>query len=137
MEGSLQLLNKLKQKYILAVATGVNPIIFRDEVIPKFKVPNVFSQILFTYEIDDPEKHKPHPFMLQEIMITQKVTPGETIFVGDAKTDVQTALAADVMPVVVLTGHLNKEQAQELNVKYIIDDVTRLEEVLSQIDKET
>lgn len=131
VNGSIELLNRLKRGYALAIATGAHPKILKEQVFKKFSIPNVFSQIISAYEIDDPEKHKPHPFMLQEIMKTQHVTPAETIFVGDAKSDVLMAKAANVLPVVVLTGHLNKQEAEELGVKNIIPDVTSLEGILN------
>jgi len=43
------------------------------------------------------------------------------------------AFAAGVIPVVVLTGLLTKNKAKEMNVKYIIEDVTKLEKVLDQL----
>lgn len=55
--------------------------------------------------------------------------------VGDAANDVLMAQNADILPVVVLTGHLNEEQAKELKVKHIINDVTDLPKVLNQLNK--
>ena len=55
--------------------------------------------------------------------------------VGDAENDVLMAKGADVTPIVVLTGHLTKEQAENLGVKFIIPDITRLEDVLEVISK--
>lgn len=73
---------------------------------------------------------KPHPFILQKIMQTQGVKPSETIFVGDAQSDMQMAWNAKVEPVAVLTGHLSRQEAEYLGVKFIIEDVTKLEPVL-------
>src|SRR6266704_609902 len=131
--GSNELLKKLKETYILAVATGAHPKVLKDEVFPRFEIPDVFSDIVFTYEIADPEHHKPHPYMLKKIMKTQGVTPEETIFVGDARNDVVMAQNAHVTPVVALTGHLNRKEAAELGVKYIIEDVTKLDSVLQML----
>lgn len=128
---SVDLLKRLKEKYILAVATGAHPKVLKEEVFSKFGIPDVFSEIIFTYEIDNPELHKPHPYMLETIMKHQGATPEETIFVGDAGNDVQMALNAHVQPVVVLTGHLTKEEAEKMGVKDIIPDVTHLEEILN------
>ncbi len=137
VDGSVELLVRLYKKYRLAIATGANPKVLRDEIFPKFNIPNVFFQIIHTNDIEDPEKQKPHPFMLEEIMKVQKVLPDETIFVGDAITDVQMAQAADVTPIVVLTGQLSRKEAENLNVQFIIDDVTKLEEVLERINSKT
>ena len=129
LPGTNDLLKRLNQKYILAVATG-NTHKMLDEIIPHFSIPNVFSQIVSSHDLNDQEKAKPHPYMLEIIMKTQGVTPNETVFVGDARTDVQMAFNAHVTPIVVLTGHLNREEAEELGVKKIIPDITHLENVL-------
>lgn len=131
VDGSNDLLRKLKENYILAVATGAHPEVLKGEVFPKFGIPDVFSDILFTYEIDDPEHHKPHPFMLETIMKRHNIAPVETIYVGDAKNDVVMAQRAHVLPIVVLTGHLNRNQAEDLGVKHILDDVTQLPSLLA------
>lgn len=130
LPGINELLLRLKEKYILAVATGNHPKMLKEKIIPQFGIPNVFSQIFSTFEIEDPEKMKPHPFMLQDIMKKLGCKAEETLFIGDAKTDVQMAYNAGVIPVVVLTGHLNRKEAEELKVKYIIDKVTSIESVL-------
>lgn len=130
LPGVNKLLLRLKEKYILAVATGNHPKMLKEKILPQFNIPNVFSQIFSTFEIEDPEKMKPHPYMLEDIMKKQGCKPEETLFIGDAKTDVQMAYNAGVIPVAVLTGHLSRKEAEDLNVKYIIDKVTSLEEVL-------
>lgn len=137
VEGSVELLNRLHEKYILAVATGAHPKVLKEQVFTKFHIPDVFSEISFTYEIDDPEHHKPHPYMLQTIMGHKGARPKETLFIGDAKNDVVMAQRATVTPIVVLTGHLNEKEAKELGVKYIIPNVAQLETVLKQVDSST
>jgi len=132
--GSRGLLKELSKKYILSVATGLNPDILRNKVVPKFGFPNVFTQIISSYDIDDVEKQKPHPHMVEKILETQRVKPEEAILVGDAKGDVQMARDAGVTPVVVLTGHLTRKQAEELNVRYIIENVTDLPSILNNIN---
>lgn len=133
VRGANSLLNKLSKKYTLAVATGQHPVLFKDRIVPMFKIPDVFSKIIFSIDIKDPEKQKPHPWALNKIMKDLGFKPKETIFVGDARTDVLMAQAAGVIPIVVLTGHLIKIEAGKLNVKYIIKDVTKLEKVLEKI----
>ena len=64
-------------------------------------------------------------------MKQEHVTSAETIVVGDAGNDVRMAHSAGVEPVVVLTGHLNKQEAESMGVRYIIQNVTLLPEVLS------
>ncbi len=66
-------------------------------------------------------------------METQQVAPENAIMVGDARNDVLMAQAAKIEPIVVLTGHLNIQQAEALGVTHIIQDVTHLETVLPQL----
>ncbi|HSA83917.1 MAG TPA: HAD family hydrolase [Patescibacteria group bacterium] len=130
VKGSVALLNRLAKQYMLAIATGGDIRIVRERAFPKFQIPDVFAQVTSTYELADPLKGKPHPYMLELIMKTQNIKPEETIMVGDAKNDVLMAQNAGIETVVVLTGHLSRKEAEELGVKHIIDDVTKLETVL-------
>lgn len=63
----------------------------------------------------------------------QDAESAETIMVGDARNDVMLARNAGILPVVVLTGHLSRFEAEELAVKDIIEDVTHLERVLIKL----
>lgn len=132
--GSVELLNRLAGHYILTVATGGHPKLLKEHIFPKFHIPNVFAQIVSGYDLDDPMKGKPHPHIPETIMRVQNVKPEETIVVGDAKNDILMARAAGAEPVVVLTGHTTRQEAEELGVKYIIEDVTKLEDVLVQLN---
>lgn len=131
--GSVELLSHLATKYKIALATGVHPKVLRDRVMPKFNIPDIFSQIITAYDLDDPTHAKPHPYSGQTIMQTQGVLPEHTVMVGDAKNDVLMGQAIGAIPIVVLTGHLNREQAMGLGVEHIIPDVTHLEAILEKL----
>jgi phosphoglycolate phosphatase len=132
--GSIELLESLhNKKYILALATGAHPQILRDRIFPKFAIPDVFSQIVTVHDIVDPNKSKPHPHMVEQIIKKHKISPAETVYVGDARNDVLMAQAAGVVPIVVLTGHLSKAEAEALGVTYIIPDVTHVENLLKSL----
>jgi HAD superfamily hydrolase (TIGR01509 family) len=129
--GANELLERLKGRYTLAVATGAHPVVLRERVMPKFGVPDVFAQIVSGYDIDDVAKQKPHPHMLEKIMAEQGAMPEETVMVGDAASDVKMARNAGVTPVVVLTGHLSRAEAEALGVEWIAEDVSRIEPILA------
>ena len=131
VKGAIELLQRLEKNYILCIATGINPIVLREKVMPRFGFPQVFSQIISSYDIENVDKQKPDPFMVEEILKTQKIGPEEAILVGDAKSDILMAKEAKVTPVAVLTGHLNRQEAEKLGVNYIIDNVTQLEGILT------
>lgn len=130
MQGVNELLIRLKEKYKLAVASGNKPDMIKNKIMPKFNIPNVFGQIV-TVEDVPVGKSKPDPYMLQFILKTQGVSNKQTLFVGDARSDVLMAKNAGIEPVVVLTGLLSKTQAEALGVKHILSDVTKIEEILS------
>jgi phosphoglycolate phosphatase-like HAD superfamily hydrolase len=130
LNGSQDLLTRLSRRYKLAIASGVHPKLLKERIMTKFNIPEVFSEIITAYDLDDPLKAKPHPHIAEEIMKRQDVLPSETVMVGDAKNDVLMAQNAGIEPVVVLTGHLSSSEAQKLAVEKIIDNVTLLETVL-------
>ncbi|MBU4300689.1 MAG: HAD family hydrolase [Nanoarchaeota archaeon] len=125
------LLENLAKKYALAIATGIHPVLLK-KIMDKFNTPKVFSKIISAYDIEE-KNQKPSPYSLNEIMAFLKVKSEETIYVGDAKNDVLMARNARIEPIVVLTGHLSKSEAEVLKVKHIIPDVTEIEEVLESI----
>lgn len=131
--GAQEFLVRLAKNYKLAIATGAHPKIITDRLFPKFHIPDVFSQVLTIYDIDDLAHAKPHPFMVNKILATQNVKPEEAVLVGDAANDMQMAWNAGIEPIAVLTGHLNQREAEELGVKHIIDKVTLLEPELKKL----
>lgn len=135
LPGTIELLNHLHKKYLLAIATGNRHEMLDKHIFPRFNIPDVFCQTISSHVLEDQEMAKPHPHMLQIIMNKQNVTPDETIFVGDAGNDVKMAFNAHVMPVVVLTGHLSKKEAEKLEVRHIIPDITHLPVILSKLNQ--
>lgn len=131
VDGSHDLLDRLAGKYKLALSSGIHPKMLKSEVMPKLGIPDVFSHVITAYDLEDISLAKPNPFTAHHIMDKAGHGPDETLVVGDAKNDVLLAKNAKVDPVVVLSGHLSREEAEELGVRYIIEDVTKLEEVLN------
>lgn len=130
--GAQDLLKNLATKYKLTVATGGHPKIIKERLFPKFNIPDVFAEVLTIYDIDDLAHAKPHPYMANTILERQRVKPEEAVLVGDAASDMQMAWNAGVEPIAVLTGHLNRQQAEALGVKHIIENVTLLESELER-----
>lgn len=134
--GATDLLKRLKEKYTLCIATGINPRLLTQKVMPEFGIPNVFSQIESVYDVPDPQKAKPHPHMVEKILKKQQIKPNQAVLVGDARNDVLMARNAGITPIVVLTGHLTRKEAEDLKVQHIISDVSQVEIILSKIRKE-
>ena len=89
--------------------------------------------MISVYTLPRAEYARPHPYMAEQMLQRLGCRPEEAVVVGDAKTDVGMAEAAGITPVVVLTGHLTRPEAEKLGVKYIIKDVTKLEGVLEKL----
>jgi len=53
---------------------------------------------------------------------------------GDARGGVIIARDVGLLPIVVLSGNLNRIEAEKLKVEYIIKDVTHLESVLTELN---
>jgi len=128
-----ELLERLNKKYTLAVATGALGEVLKKHFFPRFKIPDVFSEVISVHDLEDKSLAKPHPYIVQEIMRRTGFKPEETVMIGDAKNDMLMAQRAGVTPIAILTGHLNRKEAEEMGIKYIISDVTQLETVLKKL----
>lgn len=134
VRGSKELLERLSKKYVLTIATGLHSKLFYHQIVPKFGIPDVFSTVISAYDIDNPSKQKPSSFIANKILKEHKVLPDEAVLVGDAKNDVLMAQSTHITPIVVLTGHLTGEEAEQLGVEHIVSDVTKIEEILDKLN---
>ncbi|HNT34897.1 MAG TPA: HAD-IA family hydrolase [bacterium] len=69
---------------------------------------------------------KPDPTALKYLMQTWKVTPQQTLMVGDAETDLNTAKNAGVRVCLLTYGARSREQLQALEPDWLIDDFRSL-----------
>ncbi len=69
---------------------------------------------------------KPEPFEALQVLAKLGVKPEETIFVGDSKTDMQTAKAAGIKAVGVSWGFRDKKELTEAGAEKIIDEPSQL-----------
>lgn len=129
VDNALVVLKRLSQKYKLGVVTGnIRPML--EKIMKKFNIPeDLFIKIYSSYDIE-PSLLKPDPYTIDQIIKIAGVTKDETVYVGDAPSDVQMAKNAGVTCVVVLTGHLDEQRAREMKADYIIDDINSLEKIL-------
>lgn len=98
--------------------------------MPKFNIPHVFKEIVSVYTLPDPKYAKPHPKSAELILTKLGYSAEQAVVIGDAANDVKMAQAAGIQPVVVLTGHLTRHQAEELGVEDIIENVLNIESAL-------
>lgn len=124
--GIKQTLRKLKEKYHLAVGSGNNKRLLV-RFLERLGLSKYFDMVVSG---DDVENGKPSPEMLQLILSHYGVKPDVAVYVGDSESDVQAAKNAHVKSVVVLTGALSREDAEQLKPDSIVQDATKLPEVL-------
>lgn len=131
VEGADVTLRDLSQTRPLAIVSGMMRNTLND-FIEKFHI-SYFKKIMTFEDATKEEQKKPSPYMLLELIKQFGVTKDETVYIGDAENDVIMAKKAGITPIVVLTGHLTKEEAEKLGVKHIIPDITHLGAVLEKL----
>lgn len=129
--GSAESTERLATQYNLALISAADRDVLLERIFPLVGLKEEYFQAgIFTADQMNTSKGeypKPDPYALNELMKRTGATPSNTIMVGDSDTDVLSAFAAGVEPIVTLTGNLTEFEAQELGVKYIIEDFTCLE----------
>ncbi|HET6863979.1 MAG TPA: HAD hydrolase-like protein [Candidatus Saccharimonadales bacterium] len=129
--GATESTERLSKKFNLALITAADRDVLLQKLFPKLGLrTEFFNGGIFTADQLDPRKNqypKPHPHVLNEFMKRTGTVPQNTIMVGDSETDVLSAYAAGVEPVVTLTGNLSRKEAEDLEVSHIIEDITKLE----------
>jgi phosphoglycolate phosphatase len=133
IDGAKDALLSLKDKYTLAIATGMNAGPLKQRLIPLFGMEGIFSAIISSSQLPDPARGKPYPDMLLKLMKDFGVEPSETIMVGDATTDVFMAQAAGVAAVLVLTGRLSLEEAKSLGIQHVLPTIAALPNFVSSL----
>lgn len=124
-------IKRLAKKHTLALASGMM-IKTLNKFLKQFAIADLFERIITSDQIINPDDKKPAPYMLRKIMNDLSVDKSSTVYVGDAKSDVEMAHNANITPIVVLTGHLTRGEAKKLQVRYIIPDITHLSELFNK-----
>ncbi|WP_025724767.1 HAD family hydrolase [Acholeplasma granularum] len=123
----LNILNKLKEKYNLAVVSNKhqNGV---DKVINHY-FPNIFDLVIG--ERDNLPK-KPDPKPLLYAVEKLESTIEKSIFIGDSEVDLQTANNAKMDVIGVTWGFRDKNVLMNYNPKYLIDDPLKILEILGE-----
>lgn len=78
---------------------------------------------------DSFENKKPDPAGLNHVMKRAGVKAQDVLLVGDSKVDIDTARAAGVKVCGVTYGHATREEMEQLQPDWIIDDLIELREL--------
>lgn len=80
---------------------------------------------------DEVPQGRPEPFLIQKVMAELGVEDtAEVINLGDTQADIESAQKADVTSVGVLTGHLSREDFEQLGADHVLDAAADLEALL-------
>ncbi len=127
IKGVRNSLRELKKKFKLAVGTGNSKRVI-NMFLSRFGMTKYFDLVVAG---DDVENGKPNPDMLLKALDHFKIKPKEAVYVGDAKSDVIAAKRAGMRSVAVLTGAMSRLDAEKIDPDYIVEDATKVEEVVS------
>jgi pyrophosphatase PpaX len=90
---------------------------------------NIYSYFDVVVSADDTVNHKPHKEPLIKALNELNSNPGETYYVGDSKFDMECAINAKAIPVLVGWQKNSDELAKKYNIKYVLSkmwDITKL-----------
>lgn len=79
---------------------------------------------------DSVTNHKPHPEPALKTLTELKIEPSEAIMVGDMPVDIAMAHNAGIKAVGVSFGNATHEELTEAKADWIIDDITKLLEII-------
>ena len=94
------------------------------EALEYFELLPFFEEVVSGYEV---QNHKPAPDILIEIAKRMNISPLESVYIGDALSDVQAGKEAGMMTIAVLTGSHTAEKFEEIQPDFIITDLSYLQ----------
>lgn len=105
--GILELLERLKDQQIELAIFSNKPHAFTTMMVEHF-FPNITFQMVLGVGGDIPRK--PHPKGVERILSCLKIAKEDIIFLGDTKTDMETATRSGLYPVGVLWGFRERQE---------------------------
>jgi HAD superfamily hydrolase (TIGR01509 family) len=123
VDGAKKFIEELRSEGIrTAIATG-NKKFVMELWLKELSFLRLFDMIITPEDV----KHgKPHPDMLLKALTFFGINRKEMIYVGDAKDDMEMGKAAGVTTVAVLTGAMNRKEAEEERADIILEKITDL-----------
>lgn len=91
---------------------------------------NIDNYFEYVVGSDSVSHHKPHPEPALKTLAEFKIEPSEAIMVGDMPVDIAMAHNAEIRAVGVSFGNATHEELAEAKADWIIDDITKLLEII-------
>ncbi|MCK5581634.1 MAG: HAD family hydrolase [Candidatus Omnitrophica bacterium] len=127
LPGARRLLRYLqKNQYQMAVATN-RPAETSQILLKHLKLFDYFDYVLCGDKVDNP---KPHPEILNKVLVKCDCRPNEALYVGDMTIDVEAGKRARVKTVAVPTGSSYLNEIKALKPYRIVKNVYEVADVL-------
>jgi phosphoglycolate phosphatase len=121
--GVKDLLKRLRSRGLLLAVASNRPSRFALILLRHLGIAQSFDYILCG---DQVARNKPNQLMLRMIMRRLKVTPAETVYVGDMTIDIKTGTRAGVQTVAVATGSSTRAELARAKPDALITDIRHL-----------
>ena len=121
--GVAQTLSTLKQKGITMSVASSRSSKSLNEFLREMGVSNNMSYVLGA---DMVEKAKPDPEPVLTTLAALRIPSSQTLVVGDMPVDIQMGKAAATLTCGVTWGNSNRQELQEAEADFIIDDISEL-----------
>lgn len=76
---------------------------------------------------------KPDPTSALRLADELSIPPGDWLYVGDTRTDMQTAVGADMLPVGALWGYRGREELLAAGARHLLHDPAELPDLLTSL----
>ena len=121
--GALELLQYLQQQQVAMALVTNKPIGFTEPLLRKFDLDGFFQLVLGG---DSLERKKPDPLPLLHAMQELGVTPEQALMVGDSRSDIYAAQAADCPVAAVTYGYNHGEPVVSYQPDLLVDRLDQL-----------
>lgn len=128
-DGIREMLSDLKDKGYLLAALSNKPEHTLSVLFDKIDFNKYFDYS--TGQIDDIPK-KPDPYMINFLIDKFSLEKEDVCLIGDTEVDFETAKNAGIDFIAVTWGFRTKKQLEDLNPKFIVDDVGELRKLIAE-----
>lgn len=101
-------------------------------VLERTGLAQYFDEIVGAIEPYGKLPYKPNPAMMNELLAHMKISPAETVYVGDADIDIVTAISAGVRSIGITKGNFTHEEFALLGAWKSIDSLNELEKIVDE-----
>ncbi|MBI3753218.1 MAG: HAD-IA family hydrolase [Deltaproteobacteria bacterium] len=117
----MEVLKRFKNKK-LAVATN-KPLNLTEKILDGFNISDYFKKVVGG---DGVQNKKPSPEAIEAILRELKVLPGEAVFIGDSRIDVEAGKNAGVIAIGAAYGFRGRQELEEAGADVIVEDIKEL-----------